>query len=286
MAAKGEGVKLRPWDANPYGVVSLLDMLDFSARDYLELSHTMGTLRAGVGPFQMPPEDEVKKMLDTLIKECQRLSLVCTLGHLQAMGRELKGGASLGPLRDRMGHHFETVYSTLKIEIDSVKIKAIPKEKNRFCDPQWLLDTPIYDKFPDSVDEFQRGGRCYAFGENTACVFHLMRVTDFFLRKVAESLGAEYDARNWHGIGSKIEERMREKYQNKTDDWKTKEPFYAEILTDISAIGRGHRNPALHELEKKYDAGEALYMLTVIEGFARHVSSKIKAPQKERSHDQ
>ncbi len=268
-----------PWENCRYGVVSLLEMLDFSARDYLELTHTMSTLSAGFGPYQMPPDKEVAKMLSTLMKECQRLSLVCTLGHLQEMGRELgqskEGKTPQGALRDRMRHHFETVYSTLKIELDSIKIRAVPKDKNHFCDPKWLLDTPLYGKFPDSVDEFQRGGRCYAFGENTACVFHLMRVTDFFPRKVAESLGADYDARNWHGIGKKIEDKMAEKYHTKTDDWKSKEPFYAEILTDISAIGRGHRNPALHELEKKYDEGEALYMLTVIEGFARHVSSKL-----------
>jgi hypothetical protein len=52
-------------------------------------------------------------------------------------------------------------------------------------------------------------------------------------------------------------------------------PFFGEILTDIQAIGRGHRNPVLHELEKKYDEREAQYMLTVIEGFAIRVAGKL-----------
>ncbi len=72
--------------------------------------------------------------------------------------------------------------------------------------------------------------------------------------------------------------RIEQKYQTKTDDWKKKEPFYAEILTGIQAIGRGHRNPALHELEKKYDDREGRYMLTVIERFAQHVTEKLSPP--------
>jgi hypothetical protein len=68
---------------------------------------------------------------------------------------------------------------------------------------------------------------------------------------------------------------MEKKYQTKTADWKAREPFYANILTDIQAIGRGHRNSALHDLQKKYDEGVARYMLTVIETFANHVADKL-----------
>ena len=73
----------------------------------------------------------------------------------------------------------------------------------------------------------------------------------------------------------KISAEMEKKHQTKTDSWKASEPFYAEILTDIMAIGRGHRNPALHELERTYDERETQYMLTVIEVFASHVAGNL-----------
>jgi hypothetical protein len=177
--------------------------------------------------------------------------------------------------RDRMCHHFETIFSTLRAELGSIIFRAIPREKSRYCHPGWLVNTPIFAKFPATVDELQRAGRCFAYGENTAFVFHLMRVADFYLRKVAESLAISYDARNWHGIAERITQKMEQKYQTKTDDWKHKEPFYAEMLTDIQAISRGHRNPVLHELEKKYDEREGEYMLTVIERFAAHVAENV-----------
>src|SRR5437879_5446787 len=69
-----------------------------------------------------------------------------------------------------------------------------------------VTGSAIYSKFPDTAEEFQKAGRCFAYGENTACVFHLMRVVDFYLREVARSLNISYDARNWHGIGTTITE--------------------------------------------------------------------------------
>ena len=102
-----------------------------------------------------------------------------------------------------------------------------------------------------------------------------MRVTDFCFRKVADSLNLSYESRNWQGIGDKITKTMEQRYTDKTNDWRKAEPFYAAILTDIQAIGRGHRNPVLHELERTYDEREARYMLAVIEGFANHVAEKL-----------
>jgi hypothetical protein len=126
--------------------------------------------------------------------------------------------------------------------------------------------------FPLAWEEMQSAGRCYALSEPTACVFHLMRVIDAGLRSVADSLNIGYDARNWSVIGNKIQSKMEEKYGNKTDDWKQSEPFYASILTDIQAISRGHRNPVLHEVEKKYNDSEAHYLLTVTEAFMGHLA--------------
>lgn len=278
-----------PWETAGYGVVSLLDMLDFSASDYIEIAHEFGLILGDLKKKKSDPQ-RIGTLLSRLSEQVVHLGLSVTREHLGQLildvVKENPHEAKLtaeglitiktGLLNtDRLCYHFEALYSTLQAELRSILFKAIPKEKNRFCSPKWLTDTIVFEKFPDTVDEFQKAGRCFAYGENTACVFHLMRVTDFLLRKVADSLPVSYDARNWDGIGKKITAEMEKKYQTKTDDWKKNEPFYAEILTDIQAISRAHRNPALHELEKKYDEREASYLLTVIEAFARHVAGKL-----------
>jgi hypothetical protein len=270
-------------------VVSLLAMLDFSAREYVELSYQLGLLLATFSDRKFDPSTAGKN-ITTLLREANRLNLAVTKEHINSMLLEMRndesGNITLSPDRTsisitgqleqaRVCHNLESIYTAMRAELGQILLKAIPKEKNNFCDPKWLLDTKIFSRFPDTVDEFQKAGRCFAYGENTACVFHLMRVADFFLCKVAESLGAVYDAHTWSGIGNVINRKMQEKYQTKSDEWKQKETFYAEILTDLQALSRGHRNPVLHELEKKYDEREAFYMLTVLEGFARHVAENL-----------
>jgi hypothetical protein len=273
--------------------VSLLDMLEFSVRDYVELAHQIGLLLASVND-QEANSDSASEKLTMLVRETKRLNLRITKEHLDEMFREIlkdhpehfgtymrEGQIDYVDLQlgevdtKRICHHLESIYVTMRGELGAILFRAIPFEKNKYCDSNWLLDSPIYEKFPATLDEFQKAGRCYAYGENTACIFHLMRVTDFFLHRVSDSLGISYDARNWGGISKAIAKKMEEKHQLKTEDWKEREPFYAEVLTDLQAISRGHRNAALHELEKKYDEREAAYLLAVIESFARHVSENL-----------
>jgi hypothetical protein len=286
---RNSGTVYPPWETAPNGVVSLLAMLEFSASKYVKISHHFGLIMATLKRQELNAND-LGAAINGLLSDATALGLEVTREHLSNLIVEIveadpsKATVENGLLRlrdasldsGRSYHHIECVYSTLEAELSSIVFKAVPREKARFCNSDWLLKSPIFEKFPETVDEFQKAGRCFAYGENTACIFHLMRVTDFYLRKVAESIpGTTYDARSWDGLGKLIVKRMEEKYQTKTDEWKSKEPFYAEILTDIQAISRGHRNPALHELEKKYDEREATYMLTVIEGFARHVAEKL-----------
>jgi len=271
-----------------YGVVSLYEMLEFSADVYVDLAHQMGEIIGSLKARQSQSHN-LNNAFNRILSDAQNLELVVTRDQIASMILEMvkndPASASLanGTLRveaqeiepHRLLHYMETVLSVLKSELRAIKFRAIPKEKNRYCDPKWLTEGNIFKKYPDTVAELQRAGRCFSFGENTASIFHLMRVTDFFLKKVGQSAGVDYDSSNWMGIAQGITKKMEQKYQTKSDDWKQKEPFFAEVLTDIQAIARGHRNQVLHELEKKYDEREALYMLTVIEAFANRVSNKL-----------
>jgi hypothetical protein len=259
-------------------------MIEFYARTYLEIVHQFGILLGAGKPCD---PDVIRDVWTDLMEETVRMGLPVTKEHIDGVVLELVGenpesfkltggghfeiiGAALP--HERMRHHAEAIYTTLTAELGSLQLRAIPREKSRYCDAKWLADGILMMKYPDTVDEFQRAGRCFAYGENTACIFHLMRVTEFYLKKVADSLQVPFHAINWGEIAKHITKEMEKKHQVKTDEWKSSEPFYAAILTDIQAISRGHRNSALHELERKYDEREAGYMLTVIEEFALHVA--------------
>ena len=148
----------------------------------------------------------------------------------------------------------------------------IPREKLENATPIRFYGTSIEENFPSTLEEFCSAGKCIAFEENTAGVFHLMRIVDCGLRAVAASLQFDYDARNWMGIGKEITRRMEQKYQTKTDEWKKSEPFYASILVDIQALSRAHRNPVLHELERTYNEKGAEYIFALTENLIQHLA--------------
>jgi hypothetical protein len=272
--------------ASAAGVVSLFDMLDFYARPYLELTHKFGKLLALGQPAD---PNVVKDVWGDLLTDTTRLNLPITKELIVELFEEFakanptkisktsEGIAILGAELPyvRMAHHCESIYKTLKAELSSLQLRAIPREKAKYCAPAWLTDTTMFTKYPDTVDEFQKAGRCFAYGENTACVFHLMRVSEFYFTKVAQSLQADFDPLNWGEIAKLINRKMETKHQTKTEDWRAAEPFYAEILCDLQALGRAHRNPALHDLAVIYDDRQGQRMLEIVEAFCSHVAETL-----------
>jgi hypothetical protein len=73
------------------GVVSLLDMLEFSAREYLEISHRFGILLTLVqGPEILKNRDnELGDSLSILFAETVRLDLPVTREHLVCLMEDM-----------------------------------------------------------------------------------------------------------------------------------------------------------------------------------------------------
>jgi hypothetical protein len=262
-------------------------MLEFSAKDFAEIAHNLGLL---LGQAKQPFNKDntlFSDALNALIANCNRLGMDVTLQHVMSMAEEMVKASPKSFVQeswgfritnatlpqDRIVYYGELLYTTMRMELGAIKFRAIPREKNIYCSDKWPTHPIIQQKHPETIDELQRAGRCYAYGENTACVFHLMRVAEFYFTRVATSLQTSFDPKNWMEIGRFITSKMEAKYQQKSGDWKLAEPLYASILTDIQALSRAHRNPALHDLEKKYDDREGKRMLDIIEGFAEHVAA-------------
>lgn len=185
-------------------MLSLLNMLEFSSRDYLEFALQIGRILGTSGRGQ-PDVYLIGRAIEKLIGDADRLGLHVTRDHLATMLLEITSPdtASLSPdgmiqftnVRldtDRMRRHLEAAYISLRAELDAILFRVIAPEKTRYCDSEWLTDTKLFATSPDIVDELQRAGRCFAYGENTACVFHLMRVADSCFRRVSASIGTSY----------------------------------------------------------------------------------------------
>jgi hypothetical protein len=66
----------------------------------------------------------------------------------------------------------------------------IPTDKAAYYDKPKLFGADVKEKFPKANKEIQEAGNCYATGNNTACVFHLMRAVEYGARKMVSTLQA------------------------------------------------------------------------------------------------
>lgn len=262
---------IAPWIVNPHGVVSLLAMYEYGAAQFYKLSQALTTFGIERGLLLSDKgRAQFQEWLDTVHEQTAMLGMTLSNNQVAAVVNTVN---TLGPRDEAVSREIHELQRRISEELEARTFKWIPEEKAAYLKPVRTLWLMSYGELRVEVDSARR---CYAYGENTACVFHLMRVVDWGLRRVADSLGIAYEARNWSGIGKAIQDKMELKHKDKSDDWKKAEPFYAQILTDIQALSRGHRNPALHEIGVRYDEREAHHLLTVVEGFIRHVLTNIQ----------
>ena len=280
--------KLCPWERDgAHGVVSLFDMLRFAAESFWRAAETLADIKnnpaSGKSPFA---SQQWRESLEGMRSNLQALNLTVSVKEfvkfnlwMNAHVQEILVQPTIEQQKKVFqAHEIEVktrlaqLSSVVESELQSRLFLYINSDKVWSSDSEWLTDTRIYPNFPEAHKELQRAGRCFSYGEQTACVFHLMRVIDSGLRLVYASLGEQYDARNWDGIAKKIESEMEKKYKDKTDDWKKNEPFYASVLTDIRSISRAHRNPALHDIDRKYTDDDAKYLIEVTKAFMTHLA--------------
>jgi plasmid stabilization system protein ParE len=274
------------------GVVSLLDMLEFAARDYLELAHQIGLFMGFSCGRKIEPQ-ELTEGFPKLVEEANRLGLVATREHLAQFVLELvkenPGKAkflSNGLLQvsdsilatPRLCHHIEAIYTSLRAELDGTLLKAIPREKNMYCGSAWLANTKIPGHFPSSFTELQRAGNCYAFGQPTACVFHSMRALEPCLNSLADHFGISFSQENWQKIIQEIETKVRSlgnqpKSQQKLED----EKFFGNATAELYFVKNAWRNHVVHTRDS-YSDDEALRVMQHTVQFVESLCPKLSEP--------
>jgi hypothetical protein len=293
LIAERDGVVRPPWEAAPSGVVSLLAMLDFSAREYEQISYEFGfviaTLR--MQPQAMNLGSSIKKLVD----ETNRLGLLVTreaLGeYLLEVVKASKPGTvqisghgdervvnfdDVGLNNERTCHHIEAIYSTLKAELRTTLFKVIPRERSKYNDESWIEGFMIESCFPTSFQELVRGGICYSLGQPTACVFHAMRALEPGLSALAKPFNISASHDNWQNIIDQIEASVRAiGVQPKSVQKIEEEKFFGAATSHLYFVKNAWRNHVAHTREN-YSDDQAIRILSRTEEFIESLSTRLK----------
>ena len=132
---------------------------------------------------------------------------------------------------------------------------------------EWPWD-PVWKSFPDAQSDIESALTCYCIEENTACVFHLMRVLETGLAKMATEVGRTFEHQQWHNIIEEIEsaiEAERKKPGNPPDK-RERLKFLSEAAKEFFYFKDGWRNYVSHK-RVPYDEHQALSAIEHVRSF-------------------
>jgi len=134
----------------------------------------------------------------------------------------------------------------------------------------------VWGKFPDTKEDSERAIECYALEQNTACVFHLMRVAEHGLRIVARRVGVKLTDKGkpqpiefatWEKVISAIKNKISLAHgMAKGSRRKQQLQFHSDAADQCTYIRDIWRNEVAHT-RGVYNDGEALGIITRVRQF-------------------
>ena len=262
------------WDTAPFGVVSLLDMLKYAAEEFYKIAQLLAYLSS----VQMD-EDSVQIVTPRLTEiwsHCRKLRLKSANAQLKRIKDRLTTGTCNAEIFSGM---VSELSNRIHDELAAALCFCLPSERVDYWSPTWLVTSPIYTNFPSAWKEFQRAGKCYAYGEGTACAFHLQRALEVALKSLAVDLGQRFDRNSWDAHLKDVERELTKRYGS-AGPRTPKEKFYSEAATQFGHMKVAWRNPTMH-IEAQYDDGEAKYLLDAVEKFISYLAENgLQEPMK------
>ena len=148
----------------------------------------------------------------------------------------------------------------------------VPSEYARFYRDRQIFGERVEVAFPSAIKDIEASGKCLAFGEGTACVFHLMRIMELGLKVLARPLAIPY-APSWESYLKQIETQMTKKHKTKSKKWKKEEPLFRDLAGDLQMVKIAWRNPTMH-IVRHYDQSEAEDVFRAVRAFMKRLAEK------------
>lgn len=249
-------------------------MNQFDAKLYTEVSSLMALLLTGQ-PSMIKDHGRLTTIVSSIQTHCERIALNCTARAAARFVADLERGLSKEIICDRMA----TMRDEFSAEIANHLFFWVPSER-----AGWHTKTGIDILGAECVARFQKAeiareathaGRCYAYGEWTACAFHLMRICEAGVRALAYAIGHPIDqTKNWGKFFKEFDRQSAVDPRNRTGVWLSHGEFLDSAGGNMRAVKNAWRNETMH-LESSYDEQEARHLLEVIPALMGHLASRM-----------
>jgi len=188
--------------------------------------------------------------------------------------------------RTRAAFIAESVLRVVENEAEARWVYHLSRTKHELFISELKKWQPICEKFKVTETEAVSALKCYLFGENTACIFHLMRAAEIGLRALARERRIRIPKKpldwvEWQEIlthiGRSVDNLAKTSKRGPTKDAALS--FYQGALGEFGAFKDTYRNLAMHA-RKSFDEHEAASALLHVREVMLRLSSRLSDDHK------
>ena len=160
---------------------------------------------------------------------------------------------------------------------------SVPADLAEYYDNSRLFGDAVFNTFPSAIHDIQESGNCLACGNDSAAVFHLMRVAEHGLRSIAKKVGIKLTDKGkpqpiefatWDKVITAINNKIAAVRTLPQGPKKNRNlRFYSDAAENCTYIRDIWRNEISHT-RKRYNSAEAMGVLTRVRDFMRLLAER------------
>ena len=231
------------------------DSFFVALKDLLQLEESIGNLyqqHGGTKTLSSTEAGRARFIINSFFVECGRAELSRPLERQERL-------TTFGePSKDQSDYTLEKI----KWELMELRVAAFTDLRNRkflrleetyepYYYNQNLFGDRVAECFPKATYDIIEAGNCQACGRYTACIFHLMRVTEHGLRALAKRLRVPFprtfELKTWDELIRNIESEIQKIIQQpRTPRRNQNLEFYNTAAAQFRYFKDGWRNHVMH----------------------------------------
>ena len=266
----------------PLRILNILNMKRYDFAEIKALANLWYTLAGDLDPHTRAEKlnssqiESIRRHLDGAMKRLTYLELGEAAKYTRTIYNKL--GTFQCETQQQYSDQAWVLMEIALNELDGHIFGFIPKSHGAYFAQDALFGPEVNTEFADAVVDIKEAGNCYALGRYTACVFHLMRVLEIALHKVAKDLAVTFPAaielENWQNIIEKIESAIRDKEKLPKGTYKSEElQYYSEAAKEFRYFKDAWRNHVSHS-RVEYEIHDATKIMEHVRDFMQHLATR------------
>lgn len=267
-------------------------MLRFYAEDFyqtmMRLSRLEGAIKRHIqerGLQSFTDEKEarhIRHTLDYIGHSCKHAKLSRALERLEGLSNihpDFLPGSAM-QLVD-VKHELEELRKAITNDLFDRLFVIIPSPQDAYYEQEELFGRDVATRFPEANKEITAAGNCYATGNDTACIFHLMRAAEHGLRKLAIKLNVSFpqkpqkdiEFRMWSEVIGEVIKAINAKPNAKNPSEAEELQILNQAADQIQFFKDAWRDVVMHSREPRpYNEHDAMSAITSVKAFMKLIA--------------